>query len=102
MITRYFILIGLALAFSFSVGCAENKPLLGESKLEKNWGRSYESAKYNQILDPEAEKNLDPVTGLDGQAATDSVEKHKKTFKGEAKKDVYNFNLGTMSGIGTK
>lgn len=102
MITRYFTLIGLVVAFSLSVGCAENKPFLGESKLEKNWGRSYESAKYNQILNPEAEKNLEPVTGLDGQAAEDSLEKYRKTFKGKGEKATYNLNLGTISGIGAK
>jgi hypothetical protein len=102
MLSRHFIVIGLVVAFSFSIGCAENKPLLGESKLEKNWGRSYESMKYNQMLNPEAEKNLEVVTGLDGQAAKDSVEKYRKTFKGKEKGDTYNFNLGTISGIGTK
>lgn len=102
MMIKYFIHIGLVVAFSLSIGCAGNNPLLGESKLEKNWGRSYESAKYNQILDPEAEKNLEPVTGLEGEAAKNSVEKYRKTFKGEEKADTYNFNLGTISGIGTK
>jgi hypothetical protein len=102
MMTKYFIHIGLVVAFSLSVGCAGNKPLLGESKLEKNWGRSYESMKYNQILNPEAEKNLEPVIGLEGEAAKNSVEKYRNTFKGKGDKATYNFSLGTISGIGTK
>jgi hypothetical protein len=49
--------------------------------LEKNWGRSYETAKYNQILNPDAGKNLDPVIGLDGQASDYNMEKYKSGFK---------------------
>ena len=47
-------------------GCAQFNLADTESQLDKNWGRSFESAKYNQILNPEAEKNLDPVEGLSG------------------------------------
>ena len=63
-------------------GCAGNLP---ESKrvdyLEQNWGKSYESAKNNQILNPEAGKSLEPVVGLDGQAAEYGVNKYKNSFE---------------------
>ncbi|MGB2927372.1 MAG: hypothetical protein WBB70_00515 [Desulfobacterales bacterium] len=65
-------------------GCAGNLP---ESKrvdyLEQNWGKSFESAKKNQILNPEAGKSLEPVVGLDGQAAEHGVNKYKKSFEKE-------------------
>jgi hypothetical protein len=64
--------------------CAGNLP---ESKrvdyLEQNWGKSFESAKKNQILNPEAGKSLEPVVGLDGQAAEHGVNKYKKSFEKE-------------------
>jgi hypothetical protein len=53
------------------------------SALDNNWGRSYESAKYNQILNPEAGKNLDPVEGLEGPAAERAIKDH---FGGKAPK----------------
>jgi hypothetical protein len=34
-----------------------------------NWGRSFEAAKHNQTLNPDADKNLEPVEGIDGPAA---------------------------------
>ena len=40
-----------------------------ETALDQNWGRSVETAKFNQILNPEAGKNLNPVEGLSGPAA---------------------------------
>ena len=65
-------------------GCAGNLP---ESKradyLKMNWGKSFESAKKNQILNPEAGKSLEPVVGLDGQAAEYGVNKYKKSFEKE-------------------
>ena len=55
----------------------------GETQLEKNWGRAFESAKYNQTLNPDASKNLDPVDGFDGAAAEVAQQRY---LKGEEKK----------------
>ena len=67
--------------------CAGNLP---ESKridyLEQNWGKSFESAKKNQILNPEAGKTVEPVIGLDGQVVEHSVANRKKSF--EEQKEV--------------
>jgi len=52
------------------------------TRVQKNFGKSVEQAKVNQILDPEAEKNLEPVTGLDGKAAKGAIEKYRMTFEG--------------------
>ena len=49
-----------------------------ESQLDKNWGRSFEAAKHNQTLNPEAEKNLKPVEGLQGPAAEKIMEGYTK------------------------
>lgn len=50
-------------------GCAQFNLADTESQLDRNWGRSFESVKYNQIVNPEAEKNLNPVEGLSGPYA---------------------------------
>ena len=63
-------------------GCAGNLP---ESKridyLELNWGKSFEAAKNNQILNPEAGKTVEPVIGLDGQVVEHNLDNRKKSFK---------------------
>ena len=46
-----------------------------------DYGTSYKLAKFNQTLDPDAEKNLEPVEGIDGQAAEKIMEKYQKSFE---------------------
>ena len=67
--------------FSGCSGTAGNNPFREETLLDKNWGRSVETAKYNQTLDPEAGKNALPVEGLDGKAAGYAVDKYDNSFK---------------------
>ena len=83
MLKGNIILIIVLALFSITLwGCAGNIP---ESKrveyLEMNWGKSFESAKKNQILNPEAGKTVEPVIGLDGQVAEHNVDNYKKSFK---------------------
>jgi hypothetical protein len=83
--------IALTIAFAMLallVGCSSSAgPLHQETLLEKNWGRSVETAKYNQILNPEAGKSVPPVEGLGGQPAGYSVDKYENSFKKEMKQD---------------
>ena len=87
MCARYLIVIGLIAASSIFSGCAQR-----ETMLDRNWGTSYESAKLNQILNPEAGKNLEPVVGLDGQAAETALESYRKQFE-QAKETTYSFSV---------
>lgn len=60
------------------LGCSQTKVVpVGQSNLDKNWGRAYESAKYNQILNPGADQNVEPVEGLDGDAAERTMQIYK-------------------------
>ena len=69
-------------------GCSSTgSPLREETLLDKNWGRSVETAKYNQTLNPDAGKDLTPVEGLSGKAAENSVEKYENSFKKETKQE---------------
>jgi len=63
--------LGAMLALSFFLGgCAGNLPEPQRVYyLDDNWGRSVESARFNQTLDPEAGLEVKPVEGLDGRAA---------------------------------
>ena len=71
----------------FFAGCSQMQK---ETLSDKNWGRSYEAAKYNQVLNPDAAKNLNPVDGLDGQAANNDVEKYRDSFKGKRSRETIN------------
>lgn len=73
-----------------------------QSKLDRNWGRAYESAKYNQMLNPEAGRAEDPVTGIDGEAAEKSVQKYRKSFEKEPLQRPQSMSLGIISGAAQK
>jgi hypothetical protein len=70
--------------------------------LDKNWGKSFERAKVSQEVDPDASNNLDPVTGLDGEAAEGNMEKYRKAHqaeKGSGGGSGVPFVLGTVKGL---
>ena len=71
----------------FSAGCSSSGPVHEETLLEKNWGRSVETAKYNQILNPEAGKDFKAVEGLDGVSSDNTVNKYHESFKEKKKED---------------
>jgi hypothetical protein len=83
-------LIMAALVTLLSTGCTRQIYHDGGSPIDKNWGRSYEEQKYSQIIDHEAGKNLDPVVGLDGKAAVNTVESYQESFKGKQNNEVVN------------
>jgi hypothetical protein len=72
---------------SVVLSCSETTPAPEQTLLERNWGRSFESINYMQMVDPEAGKNLDPVLGLDGNASENNVNKYQKSFKDTEQKE---------------
>lgn len=89
MIKKGFVLIGLIAMFLISAGCAGMK----QSRLEMDYGTSLKLARFNQILNPEAEKNLEPVYGFDGQAAKAAIEKYRKGFEKPAKEPAFTIGI---------
>jgi len=87
MAKRHFLLVGLAGIFLISVSC------VGPSRLEMDYGTSYKLAKFNQTLNPDAEKNLEPVTGFDGGAAQASIGRYRKGFEEKTSAPVYSINI---------
>jgi len=68
-----------------------------QSRLEMDYGTSHKLSKMNQTLDPKAEKNLEPVYGLDGTVAQKVVDKYGKEFEKPAPPPAYIINLGGIS-----
>jgi hypothetical protein len=104
------LLLGILVILPLAVGCASTyiptetergttyrlieNGCCGPSRVELDFGTSYNLAKFNQIYNPEAEKNLDPVVGLDGRTVGITLEKYNKSFEKAAEKPVYNINVG--------
>jgi hypothetical protein len=74
---RFFVFVGLLVLVFIFGGCARNV----SSRVEKDFGTSFRLAKQNQQLNPEATKNIDPVTGFDGKAAQATLDKYQKDFE---------------------
>ncbi len=98
---KHCILMLLLTLSLISVGCAgleqEKVTLSPPSRLEMDYGTSVNLMKFNQIANPEAEKNLEPVTGFDGQAAKATVDKYRKDFEKPAEPPAYTLSIGTES-----
>jgi len=52
--------------------------------IESTLGESLAQTKASQTLNPEASLNTDPVTGLDGQSATNAINSYEQSFKSQA------------------
>ena len=76
MWSRCSIVISLIATFVILLGCSTSRL----DKLDENWGRSLEEAKTNQILNPEAQKNLDPVVGLDPKSGEKVMKAYRESF----------------------
>jgi hypothetical protein len=74
MIKRCLILFGWIALLFLLMSCAA-------SRLESDFGTSSRLLKVNQIEDPEAEKNIEPVLGLDGKASQANMEKYRGDFE---------------------
>jgi hypothetical protein len=86
-------LIGAGIILLISTGCAVLNP--GPSLVERDYGNSYNLAKHNQILNPDAAKNLEPVTGFDGNAAQKTMEKYRKDFERPTPPPTYVLGLSS-------
>ncbi len=95
MLSRPSIIIAFSIVLLLFAGCAYNT-------LETNWGSSYEAAITNQIANPEASENMDPVVGLDGELAAENMETYRRGSNGQDQSTTYNLRLGGIEGIGEK
>jgi hypothetical protein len=56
--------------------CASSTP-----HLDYRFGQAVDTAKAMQTLNPDASRNPDPVAGLDGAAARESIDRYRESFK---------------------
>lgn len=90
MNSKIIILVCVCSAMILTIGCAK-------SRLETDYGTSYNLQKFNQTLNADAEKNLAPVTGMNAQAAQYNEEKYQKGFeKPSETATAYQINVGSM------
>ncbi len=82
---KHKMLIGLLLGLSVMfLGCAGNLPQTQRADvLDAHYGKSLETAKNDQVLNPEAGKEPTPVEGFDGKAANAQIEKYRKALTEE-------------------
>jgi hypothetical protein len=85
-----FLFIAVAVMLTFLSGCY--------SRINADFGTSFKLAKYNQIYNLDAEKNLEPVYGLDGIAVHNAMDKYHAGFKEKEPATNYTFSIG---GTGT-
>jgi hypothetical protein len=86
MIKKSLIIIGIIVAVLLVTACSGTETLS-----QRNWGKSYETAVYNQMVNPDANKSLNPVDSLDGQASENNMQKYRDGFK--VKEDKQPINL---------
>ncbi len=77
-----------AMLLAAGLGCQGTLPAQQETLLDRNWGRSYETAKYQQMLNPEAGRTQDPIAGLDGEMAEGALGKYRKPPEDSPAKDL--------------
>lgn len=86
-----------ALLAAIAVGCATTTPNLDES-----YGKAVNAAKAQQTINPDASQNIDPVAGVDGQAANAAVDLYHKSFvTPPPTTNIFNIGIGGGSGGGS-
>ena len=87
----------LMVLFFFLSGCAGN---LQESPrsyyLQDNFGRSLETVKYRQTLNPEAGLTAEPMEELEGRSADMAVDKYRQSYEREVdpQQELRDFRMG--------
>lgn len=96
-LNRILIPILMMIVCGFILGCQTvdyRQADYRQAQIDANFGRAYETARFSQILNPEAENNLDPVMGFDGTAAENTIDKYQKDFKKQdSTSKVFNINV---------
>lgn len=72
-------------------GCAT-----GPTRVEADYGTSYNLARSQQILNPTAQQNLEPVYGFDGRAAEATIQRYRGTFEKPPPAPTYAISVGQI------
>jgi len=85
----FMIILGLMMMGTVS-GCSTGAY---NGVVAEEWGTAYKLSVANQILNPDAEKNLKPVTGMDNKSSDNIMTKYQKEFEKAPQVPVYNMQL---------
>jgi hypothetical protein len=86
-----------ALLTSLLAGCVAQTP-----HLDEKFGEAVNTAKAQQIINPDAAQNTDPVAGVDGQAANATIDRYHKSYeRPPAQPNVFAIGVGTGTNAGT-
>ena len=66
------------------------------TRLERDYGTSYQLTRAQQILTPEAEQSLAPQEDLDGGAAQRTLERYRKTFEKPPPPPTFAISVGAI------
>ena len=75
-------------------GCTNTTP-----NLDAKFGNAVNQAKAQQIINPDASRNTDPVAGIDGRAAKGSIDNYHKAY--ESPTAPPSGSVGTIGGGST-
>jgi hypothetical protein len=73
--------------------CASPTP-----RLDSSFGHAVNTAKMQQTLNPDASSNRDPVAGLGGTAARESIQRYEDSFKAPPPTFEIIFGSGSSGG----
>jgi hypothetical protein len=79
----------LALVPIALVGCAEPTP-----HYDAHFGEAVRAAVAQQTINPNAASNTDPVAGLDGKAADQTVKNYDKSYETPEKVQTLSISVG--------
>jgi hypothetical protein len=83
----------LSVAVIALAACASPTP-----NLDSRFGEAVNSAKADQIVNPDASQNTDPVAGVDGKAAKAAVDRYHESYKNPPATPVFTIGVGGSSG----
>ncbi|MFA5170680.1 MAG: hypothetical protein WC426_03860 [Sulfuriferula sp.] len=90
-------LAALLVSTALIAGCAAPTP-----HLDEKFGEAVNTAKAQQVINPDASKNTNPVAGVDGQAANASIDRYHKSYeRPPAQPNVFTIGVGTGTGTST-
>ena len=82
-----------AAALALIAGCAETP------RVDEHFGEAVRAATAQQIVNPDASLNKDPVAGIDGQAANSSIDRYHRSYQVPPPPvNVFTIGVGTGGG----
>ena len=88
------IIVSLSFMAGLLISCATQP-----TRVEADYGTSHKLQIVNQTANPNAEKNLAPVQGLDSEASANAVKKYHKEFEKPEKAPSYSPSMGTSGSL---